>query len=81
MPDYTHNMVEAYMTGNCKTATEAQIECLDLINCLFAEVNPIPIKAALKIIGFDFGNPRLPLVKISKENKLKLEKKIRQFLI
>lgn len=73
MPEYTHNMVEAYTKGNYKKAKDAQIECLELINCLFSEVNPIPVKEALNIIGFDFGEPRLPLVRISNSNREKLK--------
>ena len=52
-----------------------QIDSIPLIKCLFSEVNPIPVKAALNLIGFDFGKPRLPLVKMDSdlETNLKLE--------
>lgn len=73
MPEYTHNMVEYYIEGNIKEATNMQLNCLELVDSLFSEVNPIPVKTALKEIGFDFGNPRLPLVKLSTVNKIELQ--------
>lgn len=78
-PRYTANMIQNYFDGKLKESTKMQLDSVDLINNLFKEVNPIPIKAALNIIGFDFGKPRLPLVECSeqlkellKENLLKL---------
>ena len=53
--------------------------CLELVENLFSEVNPIPVKAALKEIGFDFGKPRLPLVKLSTDNKIKIQLALRKF--
>ena len=50
-----------------------QLDVLDLINSLFCEVNPIPVKYALNLMGYDFGIPRLPLVELSDSNKIKLE--------
>ena len=73
-------MVEGYFNGDSKNATENQLKCMELIECLFCEVNPIPIKEALNIIGFDFGVPRLPLVKISEGNREKLEKIIKKII-
>lgn len=74
-PEYTHNMVQNFFDGNIKEATKMQLDALPLINALFSEVNPIPVKAALNIIGFDFGIPRLPLTKMDeeKEKVLKIE--------
>ena len=80
MPEFTHDMVEGYFNGDSKNATENQLKCMELIECLFCEVNPIPIKEALNIIGFDFGVPRLPLVKISEGNREKLEKIIKKII-
>ena len=74
-PKYTHNMVQNFFDGNIKEATQMQLDALPLINALFSEVNPIPVKAALNIIGFNFGIPRLPLTKMDeeKEKVLKIE--------
>ena len=49
-----------------------QLEVLPLINALFSEVNPIPVKSALNKLGFDFGIPRFPLIEMSEMNKQKL---------
>lgn len=68
-PEYTHNMVWSYLNGEVGLAKKMQIDSIPLINALFSEVNPIPIKAALNKIGFDFGIPRLPLVEMSEKNK------------
>lgn len=51
-----------------------QLQALPLINCLFAETNPIPVKAALNMLGFNFGTPRLPLVECTSELKEKIQK-------
>lgn len=79
MPEYTHNMVKKYFQGDNIEATKMQLDCLNLVENLFSEVNPIPVKEALKEIGFDFGNPRLPLIKLSKDNKVKLQLAIKEF--
>ena len=75
-PEYVHNMVDEYEKGNVQKAADMQIKGLNLINLLFSEVNPIPIKSALNISGFDFGEPRLPLIKMSDENLIKLKNAI-----
>ncbi len=75
-PEYVHNMIDEYEKGNLQKATDMQIKGLKLINLLFCEVNPIPIKAALNIIGFNFGEPRLPLIKMEEENLVKLRNAI-----
>ena len=78
-PKYTHEMVYNYFEGNTAKATEMQLQSINLINNLFSEVNPIPVKEALNIYGYNFGIPRLPLIKISETNKQKLEKAIIDF--
>lgn len=77
-PKYVHNMICEYKKGNIEKAEEMQIKALELINLLFCEVNPIPIKSALRIIGYNFGEPRLPLVKMSDENLIKLESALKK---
>ena len=68
-PKYTHEMCYNYFDGDVKKAAQMQIDAIPLINALFSEVNPIPIKEALNICGYDFGEPRLPLVPMSKEKR------------
>ena len=50
-------------------STKMQLDAVGLINALFSEVNPIPAKAALNLMGYDFGEPRLPLVPMSENKK------------
>lgn len=72
-PKYTSNMINNYFNNNTQTATKMQIEAIKLINLLFKEVNPIPVKAALNIMGFDFGKPRMPLIECSEKLKNELK--------
>lgn len=78
-PKYTHDMVESYLTGNPKKALDMQLTALPLIEALFKEVNPIPVKEALNMKGFNYGTPRLPLVKITEPNRLILKNKMTEF--
>lgn len=73
-PQFTHDMVEAYLNGDVEKAKEYQLRAIPLVKALFSEVNPIPVKAALNEIGFNFGEPRLPLIPMSAE-KLEVLKK------
>lgn len=68
-PEYTHNMVWSFLDGKFDIARKMQLDAIPLINALFSEVNPIPVKAALNEIGFNFGIPRLPLVEMSEKEK------------
>ena len=78
-PKFVHEMVMDYLTGNWQKATASQIYSLPLINALFSEVNPIPIKYALNKIGFHCGVPRLPLVELSSAGKEKIDNLIANF--
>lgn len=66
-PEYTHNIVQNFFDGNIEKATKMQLDALPLIKALFSEVNPIPVKAALNIQGYNFGIPRLPLTPMTTE--------------
>lgn len=78
-PKFTHQMVMDFLNGNIKAAKEAQLKCLPLVDALFCEVNPIPVKAALCMKGYDFGIPRLPLIEMSNKGKEKLQKAMEEF--
>ena len=78
-PKFTCNMVHDFLNGNIDKATSAQLRSIDLINSLFCEVNPIPVKAALNMIGYNFGSPRLPLIDISEKGKQRLKKSLENF--
>lgn len=78
MPKYTHDMIYKYLNGELKEATKMQLEALELIDMLFCEVNPIPVKYALNAIGYDYGIPRLPLVELSKDKQEKMIKVLKK---
>lgn len=67
-PKVTRNICDAVENGDFSTATKLQCKLLPLIEALFCEVNPIPVKAAMKEIGYDCGSCRLPLCDLSPEN-------------
>lgn len=73
-PVETQALAQAALDGDFDTAADLQIRLLPLIEQLFSEVNPIPVKAAMKLIGFDCGDCRLPLTPMSRENCEKLKK-------
>ena len=67
-PVETAAMTEAALAGDFDTAAALQCQLTPLIDLLFCEVNPIPVKAAMKLIGYDCGSCRLPLTGLSKDN-------------
>lgn len=73
LPKETKAMTDAALIGDYKTAAAYQVQLQTLIDLLFCEVNPIPVKAAMHCIGYDCGDCRLPLTALSKENQRKLE--------
>ena len=76
MPEFTHNIVEDFFNKNIEKSTKAQIKAIQLIKALFCEVNPIPVKAGLNMIGYNVGIPRLPLIEMSKANQEILKSEI-----
>lgn len=74
LPVRTGAMVNAALSGDLKTAAALQQQLQPLIELLFCEPNPIPVKAAMRYLGYDCGSPRLPLTELSKENKERLKK-------
>lgn len=72
-------MVHDFFNGDIEKATKVQLESIELINALFIEVNPVPVKAALNMLGYNFGIPRLPLVELSDKNKLILENALKNY--
>ena len=72
-PEKTKALADAAVDGDFDTAAALQLRLLPLIRSLFSEVNPIPVKAAMKELGFDCGNCRLPLSPMTEENFKKLK--------
>lgn len=79
IPKDVHNMVYSFLDGNIKNAIKLQLDTLNLTASLFSEVNPIPIKAACNMLGYDVGIPRLPLIEMSIEAKEKLKQEIKNY--
>lgn len=78
MPVETQAMAQAALAGDFDTASALQCGMLPLIDALFCEVNPIPVKAAMAMVGFDCGPCRLPLGPMAKENREKLQALLQQ---
>lgn len=73
-PRETHDMVMAYLNGDTAKCTEMQLKALDLMNTLFIEVNPIPVKTAMNLLGYGVGPLRSPLCEMDPANVEKLKK-------
>lgn len=73
IPRQMQDMAAAAIDGDFDTASHLQLQYQDLCQLLFSEVNPIPVKAAMKLMGYDCGPCRMPLSPISRENLQKLK--------
>lgn len=78
-PKKVHDMVMAFLDGDIATAQKLQLEAIDVIGALFSEVNPIPVKAAMNMLGFNAGPVRAPLTELSDKNKEVLKKSLREY--
>ena len=77
-PDVMHELCAAYLSGDTAKATQMQIKYTGLMNALFCDVNPIPVKEAMNMMGMDVGPCRLPLYPMSDSSKALLEAKLRE---
>ena len=75
-PKAAHDIVYKYLNGDVKGSAELQLKYLDLCNNLFADVNPIPVKEAMNMMGMDVGPCRLPLTKMNPAARDKLKKSL-----
>lgn len=78
-PQQTHDMVQYCLDNQYDKAREIQLKAHDLVDALFCEVNPIPVKAALNMQGFAVGRPRLPLTPIEPAHEEQLRKAMLEF--
>ena len=78
-PKKVHDMVMAFLNGDIATAQKLQLEAIDVIGALFSEVNPIPVKAAMNMLGFNAGPVRAPLTELSDKNKEVLKKSLKEY--
>lgn len=72
LPQQTHEMVAAFLAGDAKKSMEIQLSYYDLIGALFCEVNPIPVKKAMNLMGMEVGSLRAPLTEMEEKNAARL---------
>lgn len=78
-PAYVHDMVYRYLSGDVEGSRKMQLDALPMCDALFCEVNPIPVKAALNLMGKEVGPLRLPLTEMEPQNQERLAKAMKDF--
>lgn len=78
-PAQTHEICQSYLDGNAKESCRLQLKALELCNALFCEVNPIPVKKALNLMGMNAGALRMPLTEMEPANAERLEKAMKHY--
>ncbi|WP_026653655.1 4-hydroxy-tetrahydrodipicolinate synthase [Butyrivibrio proteoclasticus] len=78
-PQQTHDICQKCLDGDFATARELQFKALPLVKALFSEVNPIPVKSALEMIGIKAGPLRLPLTKMEPANEAVLKEEMQKY--
>ena len=78
-PKQTHDIVASYLNGDVETSRKMQLEAFPLIKALFSEVNPIPVKKAMNLMGQNAGPLRLPLTEMEEANAAKLEAEMKAY--
>ncbi|MCX7773982.1 MAG: 4-hydroxy-tetrahydrodipicolinate synthase [Clostridia bacterium] len=79
IPKDTHNMVKAFMDGDLETARKLQIGTVPIEKALFCETSPIPVKAAMNLMGMKVGPCRMPLVEISEAGLSQVKKALKDY--
>ncbi len=78
-PQHMHDMVYSYLEGDVKKSCDLQLETIDLVESLFCEVNPIPVKKAMNLMGMEAGPLRRPLTEMEPQDTERLEKSMKAF--
>lgn len=78
-PRQTHEICQKFLDGDVEGSRKLQLQAMDLCNALFCEVNPIPVKKALNLMGMDAGTLRMPLTEMEEANVARLEKAMKEF--
>ena len=78
-PRQTHDIVASYLSGDVKTSAKLQLAAIPLVKALFCEVNPIPVKKAMNLMGQNAGALRLPLTEMEEANAVKLEAEMKAY--
>ncbi len=73
VPQMIHDCCAAWFNGDVATATKLQLDTIELCDAMFCDVNPIPVKHAMNLLGWDAGECRMPLIETSSANKAKIE--------
>lgn len=79
IPNDTHVMVRSFFAGDVKTAKNLQLKGINLIKALFSEVNPIPVKEAVRQMGFDVGKCRMPLIDMDENGQLRISEALQEY--
>ena len=77
-PKETHDIVAKYLDGDTKGSLELQLKYLSVIDALFKEVNPIPVKKAMNLMGMNVGSLRMPLTEMTEGNAAVLEAEMKK---
>lgn len=78
-PQQTHDICAKYLEGDVVESARLQLEAIELVNALFCEVNPIPVKKAMNLMGLEAGTLRRPLTEMEDDNAKKLEKAMKEY--
>ena len=78
-PEYTHNMCAKFFEGDIKGSCQMQLDAIPLIDKLFCEVNPIPIKTAMNLMGKEVGELKMPLTPMEEDHKKALAEEMKKF--
>ncbi|MCI8597951.1 MAG: 4-hydroxy-tetrahydrodipicolinate synthase [Lachnospiraceae bacterium] len=78
-PQQTHDIVAKFMEGDVEGSRDLQLKAIPLVDQLFCEVNPIPVKAAMNMMGWEVGSLRMPLTDMEPEHQEKLKKAMIDF--
>ena len=78
-PQQTHDICAKYLAGDVKESAKLQLKAIPLIDALFSEVNPIPVKKAMNLMGMEVGPLRMPLTEMTDANAEKLAKAMKEF--
>lgn len=78
-PQQTHDICAKYFAGEVEESARLQLEAIELIAALFSEVNPIPVKKAMNLMGLEAGALRMPLTEMEEANAARLEKAMRDY--
>ena len=78
-PKQTHDICQLYFDGKLKESAALQLKAIPLVDALFCEVNPIPVKAALNLMGKEVGPARMPLSEMEPQNVERLRKAMEEY--